>query len=224
MMKKILSVLLVLAMVLSMSFAAAEAADMTGEWYAALYGIPLTLTLNEDGTYSMDMSAIGEEEPTEGTWELTDGNVIMDKDTEQETSAPYDAETNTFTVQEMFVFGREPVEVFTPAAVRADAAKEEFNGEWAAVQVSIFGMTIDPADAGMDMGLTIADDSISMSLAMGGEPEVTEGLPVTYADGCLSFGAEGEAAYSIYLLEDGMMQVDFDFAGETASFFMQKAE
>ena len=55
-------------------FASAE--DVTGEWYADMYGMVMVLTLNEDGSYAMDM--MGEIE--EGTWVLEGETLTMDKD------------------------------------------------------------------------------------------------------------------------------------------------
>ena len=51
-MKKLLSIAvsLILALTLLCAGAMAEAAELTGEWYGSLYGIVMTLTLNEDGS------------------------------------------------------------------------------------------------------------------------------------------------------------------------------
>ena len=48
-MKKIVSILLTLVMLLSVA-AFAEAADFTGLWYGSLFGMNIELTINEDGT------------------------------------------------------------------------------------------------------------------------------------------------------------------------------
>lgn len=37
----------------------------------------VTLTINEDGTFKLDMSAMGESESQEGTWEEKDGKITL---------------------------------------------------------------------------------------------------------------------------------------------------
>ena len=58
-MKRLTSLVLALLLALTMMVGAfAETADVTGEWYGELLGIQVTLTINADGTYKMDMAWI----------------------------------------------------------------------------------------------------------------------------------------------------------------------
>lgn len=82
-MKRLTSLVLALLLALTMMVGAfAETADVTGEWYGELLGIQVTLTINADGTYKMDIAGMDSEE---GVWEKNeDGNLVMDKGTEGE--------------------------------------------------------------------------------------------------------------------------------------------
>lgn len=66
-MKRLTSLVLALLLALTMMVGAfAETADVTGEWYGELLGIQVTLTINADGTYKMDITGMDSEE---GVWE-----------------------------------------------------------------------------------------------------------------------------------------------------------
>ena len=82
-MKRLTSLVLALLLALTMMVGAfAETADVTGEWYGELLGIQVTLTINADGTYKMDIAGMDSEE---GVWEKNeDGNLVMDKGTDGE--------------------------------------------------------------------------------------------------------------------------------------------
>lgn len=73
-MKRLTSLVLALLLALTMMVGAfAETADVTGEWYGELLGIQVTLTINADGTYKMDIAGMDSEE---GVWEKNeDGNL-----------------------------------------------------------------------------------------------------------------------------------------------------
>lgn len=75
-MKRLTSLVLALLLALTMMVGAfAETADVTGEWYGELLGIQVTLTINADGTYKMDIAGMDSEE---GVWEKNeDGNLVM---------------------------------------------------------------------------------------------------------------------------------------------------
>ena len=84
-MKKILSAMTALILILSVlcAGALAEAADITGKWYASLFGISVTMSLNEDGSYVLQMD-MEDEEPSEGTWEFDGAALVMDKGSDTE--------------------------------------------------------------------------------------------------------------------------------------------
>lgn len=211
-MKKMLSLLLTAAMILAMLCcgAFAEAADVTGEWYGSLFGIVMTLTVNEDGTYTIGMD---DEEPDEGTWKLDGESLIMDEGSEDETVFAYDGESLYAEMEGIeFLFTREPVEVFVPAAARTDASLEEFAGDWSCTLVSMMGIQVPPEMAEIEIALSIEGETATLTLGLFGEPETVE-LPVAFADGVATVTIPSEyedgedSEYAIQLLEDGTMSI-----------------
>lgn len=205
-------------------FASAE--DVTGEWYADMYGMVMVLTLNEDGSYAMDM--MGEIE--EGTWVLEGETLTMDKGTDVETAFAYDGETFYAAEEGMEItFGREPIEVFVPAEPNAEAVLEDYAGEWGAHNVYAFGMTV-PLEMMEVEGfyLTIEDTKVDFMLKGGfmfGEAE-TE-LEAEFADGALTFTLPAQDEYSedsVYtaqLLVDGTMSVSTAMMEDELIFYME---
>ena len=224
-MKKMFSMLLTAAMILAMLCcgAFAEAADVTGEWYGSLFGMVMTLTLNEDGTYTIEMDG---EEPDDGVWKLDGEELILDEDSDDGLVFAYDGESLYAEAEGIeFLFTREPGEVFEAAPARTDAALEEFAGDWSCTLVSMMGMQMPPEMAEIEMSLSIEGETATMTLGLFGEPETVE-LPVTFADGALTLtipadyeGGE-DSVFTIQLLEDGSMSVTTLLMEEELVFYM----
>ena len=100
-MKKILSAMTALILILSVlcAGALAETADITGKWYASLFGISVTMSLNEDGSYVLQMD-MEDEEPSEGTWEFDGAALVMDKSSDTEMTLTYDPEAVSFCAEQ----------------------------------------------------------------------------------------------------------------------------
>jgi len=221
-MKKIVSILLALAMLLSAA-AFAEAADITGTWYGTLFGMNLELTLNEDGTFAMEipgMPADEGEEGTGGTWEFDGEKVIMDGDADN--PMIFDGETLVLSDGETeYVFTREPGETFVAAEVVPDAPVEDFAGDWTCKYVNMAGMLIDAAAVGEVLNVKIEGTSVTVSDDSGlfGDGEVQE---FTYADGALTYGTDDVMGITIQALEDGMLALTMSMGeseeGESNSF------
>lgn len=228
-MKKILCGILAIMMMLSLicASAMAEAADLTGEWYASVYGITMKMTLNADGSYTMEMSMEGEE-PMDGTWEFDGAVLVMDKGTEDEASLSYDAEANSLCMEQdgiEFVFTREMPEAFEAAPVRADASLEEFAGTWACTLVSLMGMQAAPEELGVNLGLSIDGATVALTLEnFVDSVEVT--LEGAFADGALTVTLPTESEYeddtvfTLQLLEDGSMSASSLMMDEEIVYYM----
>ena len=223
-MKKIFSLVLALCMLLACG-ASAEAVDLTGEWFADLFGMSMNLVLNADGTYTMDMMG----ETDDGTWIQTETGVTID----EEMPMVYDAAANTLTMDMdgmALVFGREAVAAFVPAEARTDAALEEYAGTWNATMINMMGMTVNPADMGMAMGVIIDGTSITMTSDEGEGMVEDEKVEGTFADGVLTVAVpvEGEApegteasALVLTLLVDGTLQMETSADGLTMVVYME---
>lgn len=220
-MKKILTAVLTLVLALSMLCgASAEAAGVTGVWYGDMYGMVATLTINEDGTYALEI--MGEAAP--GAWVLEGDQLYMDKGLETEAVFTYDAAAQTLDWDGM-VFGREAIEQWMPAAARADAAIEEFAGEWVAERVDAFGAVLPVADAGIEAKLAIEGSHVVLTMFFM-EEDVTEGDAV-FADGVLTLTTQnnGEDIVNVIsALEDGMLSCTAPMFGETVTFYLAKVE
>lgn len=168
-MKKLLSVLLALAMLLSCC-AFAEAIDYTGTWVLtgaeaggvtmgpdtlALFGLETTVVFNADGT--MTMSAMDVTET--GTWEATETGVRM-IDPEETIEAVYNDGVLSFeaagSVMMLTREGAAPAiaEAAAVAALTA-VAPEAFEGQWLLTSASVFGVELTAEDLGMYMAFVL---------------------------------------------------------------------
>ena len=221
-MKKILSLVLALLMMLG---CAALAEDLTGAWYGDLFGIPVTMTLNADGTYGMEV--MGETQP--GVWVMEGETLYMDKGTDMETILAYDAAAVTLTMDMdgmVCVFGREAAAAFIPAEPKADATVEEFAGSWKAANVNFMDMLVPTDFAGMNMTLTIEGTTAVMALNMGEEEDDVATINGAFADGVLTLTIPAENEYSedvnfiVKVLQDGTMSCEFSMMGMPVIFYL----
>ena len=237
-MKKRLGFLLAAALTVTTAFIAAAEEDVTGEWYTNFYGMPITLTLDESGEYTMEMEVVGEEEeePENGTWEFDGEAVIMDKGGDAEMSLAYDGETLYAEMDGMeMVFSRDPEAAagFVPAEIRTDAAIEEFAGDWTGTELSAFGMTAPLEMMEVEkVELGIKENLVSFTMAGGfmfGEWELSD-LEGELKDGTLNFTVPAADEYSedtewsARLHEDGMLSLAVTMMEEEIVFYMEPAE
>ena len=226
-MKKTLAMLLSLALVLSICCvgAAAQSADITGVWYGSIYGMVMTLTLDDTGDYTLEMA---DEDMGTGTWHLNGEALKMYAGNKNESIFIYDGEgiyADLGGETEVF-FTREPVEPFQPAADRTDAKLEELSGEWVCTLVSMFGVQMPPEMAEMDMRLSIAGEMVTMTLSLMGEP-VTEALQAVFADGALTLMQSPEhelgdfTPFVIQLLEDGTLRSSSTISEDPFDFYLE---
>lgn len=211
-MKKFFSLLLALSMLLVCG-ASAEAVDLTGNWYADLFGMSMDLTLNADGTYTM----VFMEEAEDGIWAQTETGISIDNG---EVIMSYDAEANTLNMDMegmAVIFTREAVAAFVPAEARTDATLEEYAGTWNATMVSVMGMTVSPEEMGIGMGAVIEGTTITM-ISTEGEESESEQFEAVFADGVLSIpspvveesteeAVAAEESYTFTLLVDGTLLI-----------------
>lgn len=204
--------------------AAAEAVDVTGEWYLTLIessgvsmnpadmGMEMVMSLNADGTGAV---AINGQEDQEAAWTLEGDVLTVTVGEEAEVFTVVDGDMIYSEVENgpKTVLGRErPVPGFVPAgAVKAEDLAA-FDGEWTAYYADLFGMVVD-AEAMAQMGLTETGISIENgSILKFGEETAQVG---TLEDGVLvvSSDAEGDGASlmstTVTLLEDGTLAMDY---------------
>ena len=228
-MKKLLTMLLSLALVFSVFSVgtAAQETDITGVWYGSVYGLMMTLTLDEAGEYTMEMAG---EEPDTGKWQIDGDALKLDAGTEAELIFTYDGESIYADLGEgmEFNFNREPAAHFEPAAARTDAKLEELIGEWVCTLVSVFGMQMPPEIADMDLQLNIDGEAVTMSVSVMGEFTTAE-LQAVFADGTLTMVqtaqniTENETVWIIQLLEDGTLSASSMMFEDPIVFYLEPA-
>lgn len=228
-MKKLLATLLALTMLVSavVCGAVAETADITGEWYGSVFGMSMTLTLHEDGTYTMSMAG---EEAEPGTWSFDGTTLTLDEGSEGESAFAYDGESLSASMEGMdFVFTREPIATFEPAPARTDAALEEFSGSWNATTIGIMGMYLSPDVIGAGISLDIDGTTVVMTIIQeDSEPEAVT-VEATFADGVLTVAdptstEESSTFWTLSLLEDGTMSMFTQMEGIEMTYYLSPAE
>ena len=222
-MKKILTVLMAM-LLLALLACCAVAEDVTGEWYAEVYGMVMKMTVNADNTYVLE--AAGDSVP--GTWELDGTNMIVDKGTETESVFAYDAAAQTLDMAGEMLFTRTAVEAWAPAAVSAEAALVDFEGIWTAQRVDAFGALLPVDDAGVYMDAGIAGANISLTVTFI-DTENFEGEAV-FEGNMLTMTVPAKDEYSeaqvftANALEDGSICITMELFSEPATFYMEKVE
>ena len=220
-MKKILTAIVTLMMLVALA-CGAVAEDVTGEWYAEVYGMVMKMTVNADNTYVLE--AGGDSAP--GTWELDGTNLIVDKGTETESVFTYDAAAQVLDMAGEMTFTRTAMEAWAPAAVRTEAALADFEGIWKAMNVDCFGALLPVDAAGVYMDALITGNSVSVTINFI-EPETFEGEAVL-ENGTLTMTVPAKDEYStasvftMNALEDGMIAITTELFSEPATFYLEQ--
>lgn len=193
MMKKLLSLLLALAMMLGCAVLA-EGVDYTGVWVLtgaeaegmqmgpdmlAMFGMSMTVTLNEDGTAVLMMN----EEAETGTWTMTETGVAISDATGVSMDALYQDEMMIIAQDGMKLMltreGAAPaVAAKEAAAVLTGVDPVAFEGNWVLTSANFLGMDM-PAEAmGLYMELAFAGGSGTFVTTE--EEGETLSIPVSY--------------------------------------------
>ncbi len=214
-MKKLISLVLILCMACMLVPAMADE-DLTGDWYASFAGAVMTMTVNADGTLTMLIP--GQAEASPGTWTLEGDQITI---TVQDSPATGTVTADGIALSEGgmdLLFTREPIGAITVADVKADAAEEEFYGEWTMTYLGAEGMILDAASAGMvfpniKLGKGTVEFIPSSDEDLYALMFSLLGLTSSYADGKLALTATTEGADAtgtVEMLTDGMIKVSLD--------------
>ena len=213
-MKKAVSLLVFLSMLTIALFTviAEENAPVSGIWYSTTSGIPVRLTLSEDGSYT---SAAPGTDPVTGTWEERDGSIFLDG-----------SETPEFTVKDgsllwngMAAFlTREEQVVYTPAETFADFDPALFRGYWKALYVDVDGIACLASALNDTTDLYVEGNSMILGGPLFGD------LPVKAesADGALTCTAEG-ITVTLRMQQDSFLRMTVDTGEETLTWYLEAA-
>ena len=216
-MKKLLCALL--AIVLLCACAAAETADVTGNWYLneiqtsvmtlnpAMLGMELVLTLNPDGTAVTTSTASAEQT---GSWEM-DGETVNVTIAGNPQALSLDENGNLVGVEAetgtTMVYGREKAEVvyFDPGTALTDVTTADFDGTWRAAIVNMGGVEVPASATGAEITIELSGGEGRFLLKYAASAETIEFSVVgeLTADGALILSdADGNAQSALYWLYD----------------------
>jgi len=228
-MKKVLSVVLALCLLAGLAAAAAAEEELTGAWYAkemgdgetmtdiSAYGMAIVLTLNEDGTASMDT---GDGDVSEGTWTAEGAEVTVTIDGEPVTGSLADGELTLSGGGQVILFTREAPAAPEFAEPKTDAALEDYNGTYTCAYVKN-GNACLPAEGAAQFGLTLPaftiengvvsiDSADTEDFGIGTMFGLFAGQTMELKDGqlagVLTLGEDaGTTGITFTLLQDGML-------------------
>jgi len=196
-------------------FAAMAQEDLAGVWHltegdtgsailsAEEVGMEMTLTLSEDGTYSLsgtDMDTVS------GTWSQISTSIRLMESTGAVSFLAY--EDGRLSIHEggvQMYFDRETAQK-EEADLRTDAALADFSGRWEGVSVTDEVGFIRLNAIGMAMSLDIRDTRVELTMVLEGE-KTSGTLEAHYENGAMIV-AENETAFTLRLLEDGSMDCE----------------
>ena len=114
-----------LAAPLAQVFAAENDKDITGTWTGSSMGIPMEMTVNDDGTYQISVDGGNKET---GSWVLKDKDFIMDMDSDYELNMKYNGDSIFVDSSDIDIgFCKTPANVKTDEQ-KTDVSESDFNG------------------------------------------------------------------------------------------------
>ena len=247
-MKKLISMILVLCMAVMLVPVLAESADVTGEWMGSYAGHDIPLTLNADGTFSLN--------GTEGTWILEGETLSMTAQGETMVFTFKDDVISISMQEETLEFTRadageaapaedaapageqapaeeqapaaEQAEAFTFADVNPAAAAEDFNGEWSIQYIAADGEVHANHSGEITADVAITDSGITFGSGFGiSEFLGDKALKMEYADGAFSYSRTFFGvtfSLRVEMLQDGMAAVTIYIDGEGAILYMVRVD
>ena len=214
-MKKLLAILLGLSLLLVPALALGEGeapqAALVGDWYGELNGLVLKLTLNPDGAYAALIVTQPDDVKT-GAWAYEDGFIHLDGSLLPDINVLSD-DVLKWTAFDIFL-RREAPQTYAPAELLPSTALELYAGCWKAQYVGVNGAVL-PSDAiGNETVLYVEGSDLALT---GGLFDETV-LEATYADGALSWSAEG-LALTLALQQDGFLRLTLSTDPETVTLY-----
>ena len=214
-MKKCTSIILILVLLLCCVPAVAEetAADITGDWFGNLNGIPVKITLGADGIYAVSITG---DEPETGNWEEQDGYIYLNGSETPEYCVIGD---KLFLNELLTFFSREQQDIYTPAAPTAEIPTEAWRGYWVSAYVDVDG-TAYPSSLLNDK----TDLYVEGTSAILGGPALQDILvKMESSDGALKCETES-AAVTLQMQEDGFLRMTLTVDEENLVWYLLLAE
>lgn len=191
--------------------------SLCGKWYLQTFrmddltfnpmdiGAEASLTLNADGTGSLNMSG---EEPEEFTWAAKDDEVMLLSDGEADTLTLKDGTLTAAEDGMEAIFVRDADKV-TSTKVKKAAALSDFSGEWLATRGSIAGMEMSLEDEKYEISLTVEGRYVTLSKKEDGKVNEGTGYGMLLGGTLTVFGDNGQDLV-LQMLEDGRIMLEVE--------------
>ena len=214
-MKKCTSIILILVLLLFCFPAGAEgtASDVTGDWYGNLGGVPMKITLSEDGTCAVSIPGY---EPETGIWEEQDGTIFLNG---SETPEYRLIGNNLFVYGLREFFCREPQDAYSPAALTAEIPTEAWRGYWVCAYMDVDG-TAYPASLLNDKTDLYVEGT---SAILGGPVLCDIQVKMESVDGALVCAAEG-ITVTLRMQQDGFLRMTLTVDEEALVWYLLPAD
>ena len=198
-MKRVFAAILAFLLFLAPAALAEEdpAGSAAGDWYADLNGFSLTLSLKEDGSYTLALPA-GIGEPASGTWTFDGGFVRLDSGA----VLSLVSESLLLRTGDDLFFTREPVQYYAPADLLPGVPAELFAGYWKCGYADL-GEAVVPASA-LDSWTDLYVEGTSAIL--GGSYFGDTQVKMEFADGAMSCGRDGMQV-TLQIQQDGVLRM-----------------
>lgn len=186
----------------------------------------VTFVINADGTYTLDIAGL---ESVDGTWEYQDdGNLLLDKGTDEEAVAVVGDETLSVTESGMvmdFVRGEAGLAETTDFTMRADATLEELQGEWSMTSIVMMGFEMSAELADTTAAVGVQDSNVVFHDLMGDTSLEGVLVPLEFSEGALRMELQDETStqvWTIGLLADGRLNFTMNVDGLEIATLMEK--
>lgn len=226
-MKKLTALLLALLLMASCCAFAEEPAEaanekdagVSGPWYGSLNSIPLTLTLGEDGSYTLHAAGMPEADST-GSWTRQGGTVILDEDED----LPFIILGDTLYCRALNLYlGRREKKTYTPVEILGAETSDAtlFQGAWSSRYILLDDAVV-PAEALLDDTIIYVEGS---KVALTGDLFGEMIADFTYDGGAMQFSYQ-DLGVKLEMQQDLMMRMTVTFEGEdmTAVLFPYRTE
>ncbi len=209
-MKRSAALFLALLLALSLTPALAEeipeapAPSPLGDWYGEYGGMPLQLTLREDGVYSLSYPGLPAS-AQEGKWTMDEGYVFLNG----EEAAPLSFDGDRLSLSSLgLYFTREEIAPYVPGEINSQAALEAFAGAWRSAYILTKGAALPAKLLKDDTRIYVEDARAALMGKLFGQMIVDlafENGALTCEDGGLSLRMEMQADFLLRMtvLKDG---------------------
>lgn len=177
----------------------------TGDWYGEIRGLPVALSLREDGTYTFSGENVLQPDAV-GAWEFRDSLVYLDGETEY---FFFFQEGRLSCALLNLVLTREAADLYTPGNVLGEAELAAFDGPWMSRYVLVNGAALPAALREDDTRIYIEETRAALTGPFFGERIVD----LAFENGTLIYSGEGISA-RMEMQEDRLLRMAVEKDGE----------